>query len=76
MLWEECRLSSAGAAVNADGATCEGPWVLRRASIEGAVRFRGMTVKAIDAQNAQIAASAEALNGRGAIIEAISISTA
>ena len=69
MLWEECRLSSAGVAVNADGATCEGPWVLRRANIEGAVRLRGMTVKAIDAQNAQITASAEALNGRGATIE-------
>ncbi len=69
MLWEECRLSSAGVAVNADGATCEGPWVLRRANVEGAVRLRGMTVKAIDAQNAQITASAEALNGRGVTIE-------
>ena len=69
MLWEECRLSSAGVAINADGATCEGPCVLRRANIEGVVRLRGMTVKAFDAQNAQITASAEALNGRGATIE-------
>ncbi len=68
MLWEDCKLKNGGIAVNADGATGDGPWVLRRAAIEGGVRLRGMSVKAIDAQNAQIAGGVEAFNGRGASI--------
>jgi len=68
MLWEDSQLKNGGVAVNADGATGEGPWVLRRVSIEGSMRLRGMTVKAIDAQNAQIVSNAEAFNARGASI--------
>jgi hypothetical protein len=66
MLWEGCKIRNGGVAINADGASCEGPWVLRRASVEGSIRLRGMTVKAIDAQNAVVTAGAEAWNARGA----------
>jgi hypothetical protein len=68
LLWEDAQFRSPTVAINADGAMGEGAWVLRRAQITGSVRARGLAVKAIDAQNAAIAAPAEAFNGRGADI--------
>lgn len=68
LLWEDCELTSPTVALNADGAVGEGVWVMRRAKISGSVRVRGFSVKAIDAQNISIAASGEALNGRGATV--------
>ena len=40
--------------------------MLRRAVIEGSVRLRGMTVKAIDAEKIQISSAEDAFNARGA----------
>ena len=68
LLWEEAQFRSSGVAINADGAIGEGAWVLRRAQIAGSVRARGLAIKAIDAQNAAIAAPSEAFNARGADI--------
>lgn len=66
LLWEEAALTSPTVALNADGAMGEGVWVLRRAKISGSLRMRGLSIKAIDAQNISISAAGEALNGRGA----------
>ncbi len=68
LLWEEAQFRSPTVALNADGAICEGAWILRRADIGGSVRARGLAIKAIDAENIRIMASSEALNARGADI--------
>ncbi len=68
MLWEEASIKNNAVAVAADGVYCEGPFVLRRAKITGPFRLRGITVKAIDAQQITITAGSEAFNARGAEI--------
>ena len=68
LLWEDAKIRNSQIAVAADGAICEGPWVLRRAVVQGPFRLRGMSVKAIDAQQARITAGAEGFNARGAEI--------
>jgi hypothetical protein len=66
LLWEEARIANSAVAVTADGLMCDGAWILRRTRIEGTVRMRGMVVKAIDAPNLELMATAEGLNARGA----------
>jgi hypothetical protein len=68
LLWEDAKIQNNKIAVAGDGAVCNGPWVLRRAAIQGAFRLRGMSVKAIDAQQMKITAPAEGFNARGAEI--------
>jgi phage baseplate assembly protein gpV len=68
LLWEDARIKNNQVAVAGDGATCDGPWVLRRAVISGACRLRGMSVKAIDAQQLKITSGSEGFNARGAEI--------
>lgn len=68
LLWEEATIRNNAIAVAADGVYCEGPFVLRRAKITGPFRLRGISVKAIDAQQITITAGSEAFNARGAEI--------
>jgi hypothetical protein len=68
LLWEDAKIQNTQIAVAGDGAVCNGPWVLRRAIIQGPFRLRGMSVKAIDAQQMSITAASEAFNARGAEI--------
>src|SRR5262245_24205017 len=68
LLWEDAKIQNNKIAVAGDGAVCNGPWVLRRAAIQGSFRLRGMSAKAIDAQQMKITAPAEGFNARGAEI--------
>ena len=68
LLWEDAKIQNNKIAVAGDGAVCNGPWVLRRAAIQGSFRLRGMSVKAIDAQQMKITAPSEGFNARGAEI--------
>jgi hypothetical protein len=68
LLWEDAKIQNNKIAIAGDGAVCNGPWVLRRAVIQGSFRLRGMSVKAIDAQQMKITAAAEGFNARGAEI--------
>src|SRR5215471_1674385 len=68
LLWEDAKIQNNQIAVAADGAVCNGPWVLRRAVIQGHFRLRGMSVKAIDAQQMTVTAASEGFNARGAEI--------
>jgi hypothetical protein len=69
LLWEDLQVDKSGVAIIADGALGDGVWVLRRARITGGLRLRGLTIKAIDAQNLTVTAGSEAFNARGAEVQ-------
>lgn len=69
LLVEAAQFVAQETAIVGDGAVIDGPWVLRRAKIEGRMQVRGLTVKGLVGDDANLRAKDPALVADGARID-------